>query len=263
MATNSTLRTSGQPTLVVTLEHKRPIELVDFTASLTAFGQAYEDFVVGEGYDHQVGNVRLYIRELRSGSIIAELQALAEQTSFVLKHLDVYAGFVANLNELTNWFLTKGPERTAPSKKTATRLSQIIEPVAKDGSAQLFVDVGGVEISNHFHVNSEQANAVQNQIRRFVGDSPPSSSIYQDQVMYLAQLRGDASSKAGDRGVIERFSDKPVKLLFASEDVKRKILDLPDNPFGQVFVVDCEAHFAEGKPALYKIYNVTDVIEKP
>lgn len=92
-------------TLTVTLKNQRPVELVDLTTSFLALGQAYEDFVYTRGFDPVAGNVRLYIRELKSGSIVAELASMAEQASFIIDNLDVFAGFVTQIDEITKFFV--------------------------------------------------------------------------------------------------------------------------------------------------------------
>jgi hypothetical protein len=118
MATASRTR-ERTPTLTIKIENKKPIELLDLTASLSALGQNYEEFVFSHGYDPKAGNVRLYITELRSGSIIAELQSLADQASFVLDHLDVFAGFVTNLDDLIKFFLNQKIATPEPISKIA------------------------------------------------------------------------------------------------------------------------------------------------
>jgi len=90
----------------------------------------------------------------------------------------------------------------------------------------------------------------------------PKNKVYQDQILSLFQVRGDVSAKVGDRGIIESISPRPVKLIFASEEVKRQIVEHPDNPFQKLFLVDVEAKATEGKVRLYRIFTVKDVLER-
>jgi hypothetical protein len=53
-----------------------------------------------------------------------------------------------------------------------------------------------------------------------------------------------------------------VKLVFLSEEVKRQIVEHPDNPFQKLFLVDVEAQAAEGKIRLYRILAVKDVLDR-
>jgi hypothetical protein len=75
-------------------------------------------------------------------------------------------------------------------------------------------------------------------------------------------MRADPNSQVGDRGVIETISPKPMKLAFSSDEVKRKIVDQEDNPFLKAFLVDAEVKTADGKPKLYRILDVKDVMDR-
>ena len=80
--------------------------------------------------------------------------------------------------------------------------------------------------------------------------------------MRLFQVRGDPAARVGDKGIVEELSSLPVKLTFASEEVKQKILDAAF-PFQEIFLVDLEAKGSEGKLALYRILAVKDVFDSP
>jgi hypothetical protein len=73
--------TESEPIITFKLENSKPVDLLDLTGSLAAFGEAYRDYVAGAGYDVEPGNVRLFIREIRTGSIIADLASMADQAS--------------------------------------------------------------------------------------------------------------------------------------------------------------------------------------
>jgi hypothetical protein len=247
------------------LRNSRPVDLLDLTASLAAFGEAYQDHVLKAGYDVDRENVRLFIREIRTGSIVADLISLADQASFILKHIEVAAGFVTHLNDLLQFFLRSGaPDVEPPTKREAGQVIAVMEPIAKDGGAQLFLQVAGdVHVHHHpFSYSSQEANAIQNAARRYLGPQLPVSQVQQDQLLVLLQVRGDAAAKVGDRGVIEEISPTPVKLLFSSENVKRQIVDQPANPFQMVFVVDVEVKAVEGKVKVYRILSVNDAMER-
>jgi hypothetical protein len=148
-----------------------------------------------------------------------------------------------------------------PTKREASQVIAVMEPVAKDGGANLFLNVSG-DVHIHHHYDSLKANAIQNSARRFIGETAPTNEVRQDQILSLFQVRGDASAKVGDRGIIESISPRPVKLIFASEEVKRQIIDQPENPFQKLFLVDIEAKATEGKVRLYRIFSVKDVLDR-
>jgi hypothetical protein len=264
----SDTRTTERAELTVTLKNTRPVEVSDLGRSFQAFGKQYEEFVVAHGFDPTPANAQLFVTHLETGSIIVTLQTLLDQTSFVLEHLDVLAGFVTNLDEIIKFFLQqdKATKPTTITPADAQRISSILEPVAKDSGAQLSIAITGNTAPvtvNALIINSEKANAVQNGVRRFLGPSIPTHGEFEREVLYLQQMRGDPNSKVGDRGVIEKFSSKPVKLHFMTPSVKASILEKPENPFKMAYIVDGQVSTVKGEPALYKVAAVHDAIDRP
>jgi hypothetical protein len=250
--------------LRVNLKNTSPVELVDIGQSFEALGELYEAFVHQQGYDRSPGNAKLYLVDIHRGSIIADLKGYLDQASFVLNHLEVLAGFIGNLNDLIEFFRLqrslKGDD--LPTRAEAERIAKFVEPVAKDGGAQVNLTVQGdatVNITN-ITINSERANAVQNNVRRYLGPPVPESGLFEREVLYLEQMRRGTKTSTGDRGVIEKFSPRPVKLLFMSEEVKAAIIENPENPFQMSYVIDGEVSTARGDPALYKITKVHEAI---
>lgn len=88
----------------------------------------------------------------------------------------------------------------------------------------------------------------------------PESGLFEKEVLYLEQIRRGTKTSTGDRGVIEKFSPRPVKLLFMTEEVKAAIIDKPQNPFQMSYIIDGEVSTARGEPALYKIAKVHESI---
>lgn len=256
MEDNSVLR--------IEFKNTKPIELVDLTASFTALAESFKDYANAKTGDPHPDNLRLYVKEIRSGSIIADLITVADQAQWVMEHVEVFAGFVTNTNELVNYFLGR-KTGSEPTVREAKQIAQFVEPVAKDFGSQLNMNVmdgGTVHVHQHFHINGVEANAVQNGVNRFLGPRLPSSQIVPDQWMVLEQVKNSASAKSGDRGVIEAIYPKPVRLQFSSEEAKRRVLDLQENPLQCVFQVNVEVRSVAGKPALYRIIEVTDVIHR-
>lgn len=264
--------------LTFKFDNKAPVALDDLAVSLNSLAQFYEDYLAVSGKAPTEEGVRLYVHDLRTGSIIAVLQAIADQAHLLFgehgvvptlksafDQADTLAGFLGSLNDVVQFFLGKPNGTKQPTKKEAEEIIKIFEPVARDSGSQLNVQFNGtVNIEAiHYHYNSQEANAVQNSARRYLGPTLPTNQILHDETLVLHQVRGDSKSKSGDKGIIDSISQRPVKLLFTSEKIKNDILESPDNPFQQVFVVDVEVKTADGKPALYKVLALKDSFEKP
>ncbi|MFX4223610.1 MAG: hypothetical protein ACMVO3_23095 [Thalassobaculum sp.] len=251
----------GLGKLEVRYENQRPVDLLDLTSSLAALGESYRDFVVGAGFDRTGSDVRLYVDRLERGSIVCVLQPLAEQAAFFADHVESVAAFATHINDIIDFFRrSRWSDDDAPSRAEAENLQKIVEPTAKDGGSQLFLNVAG---DMHVHLDSEGASALQNNVRRFLGPPLPSHAHFQGEALTIYQLRDDAKTTAGDRGVIEAFSDRPVAIHFMTETAKRAVTERPVSPFGLVFVVDGQVSFSGGRPAVYKIYHVHDWFPRP
>jgi hypothetical protein len=264
--------------LTFKLDNQAPVALDDLTVSLHTLAQSYEDYLSASGLVRPEDSIKLYIHELRTGTIVALLQAIAEQGHFlfgehgvvstvkaVYERADTIAPFLISLNDAIQFFLGNQEGKKEPSKKEADQIVKILEPVAKDNGSQVFFDFKGpAHIGQmHFHYNSQEANAVQNNARRYLGPTLPTNQILRDELLTLHQVRGDSKSRTGDKGIIESISKLPVKLMFSSEEIKKGILDSPDNPFQRVFVVDVEVKTVGDEPALYKVLALKDNFEMP
>lgn len=264
--------------LTFKFHNKVPVALDDLSVSLSALAQLYEDYLAASGKAEPEEGVRLYVHDLQTGSIIAVLQAIADQGHLLFgehgvvpalksafDQADTLAGFLGSLNDVVQFFLGKPVVAKEPTKKEADQIIKIFEPVAKDAGSQLNVQFTGTVNFQpiHYHYNSQEANAVQNSARRFLGPTLPTNQMLCDETLVLHQVRGDPKSKSGDKGIIESISRMPVRLLFSSDEIKKDILESPDNPFQRVFLVDVEIKTADGKPALYKVRALKDSFEKP
>jgi hypothetical protein len=129
------------PSVRFELKNQKPVDLLDLTASLAAFGESYQDFIFDAGFDHEPGNVKFFVKEIRSGSIIADLVSVASQGSITLEHIDAAVAFVTHLNHVVQFFLGLAvlpPGERGPTKKDAEQIVKILEPVAKDGGLNCF-----------------------------------------------------------------------------------------------------------------------------
>ena len=43
------------------LKNSKPVDLLDLTGALSAFGDAYKDYVISAGLEHVPDNVRFYL----------------------------------------------------------------------------------------------------------------------------------------------------------------------------------------------------------
>lgn len=168
MTTSNILQLDFNDKLQITINNTKPVVLTDLTMALLGVGQQFERFIENETTDqHQVGS-ELFIKEVRSGSIIIELVAQAIPVAPLLWQggsIVEWIGYAKSVIEWLNGKLDQPPKDV--TKQDLKQWNNILEPVAKDHCSQLnFTVSNGGQVVNQFFINSEQANAAQNAINR-------------------------------------------------------------------------------------------------
>lgn len=140
------------PDMKFEIKNKQPIELIDLTNSLLALGNEYQRFISRTHPEAEASDVKLYINEVRSGSVIALLTAMSPQLiegfSYVNTVVD-FASFLKNTFEiLTNG---KANKHTDLSPATLSNINQILEPIAKDNGSQL--NIGTLNVTGNVYLS--------------------------------------------------------------------------------------------------------------
>jgi hypothetical protein len=253
-----------------TFSNTRPVELNDLTSSLTAMGDQYQSYLRRSGEEQLENDFRLYVRDVRTGSLIFDLVTLATQHPMFSVAAPLLMQYATDLNDWFDYF--KGLKQAAEidemlaaaTKRDLQQLSDLIEPAAKDAGSTITINAaqGSVVMINSM-ITSTQANAGQNVLRRHIEHIPaPTTGIHHDQVLYWYQVRHDHAAKPGDKAVIERIWKSPVKVRITSDEIKRKMLDGEGNPFRKYYVVDVDVTDVQGRPVLYRILDVKDSFDR-
>ena len=243
----------------MTLHYTRPVELADLSTSLGALAHQHERFADKLGATINGDRIRLYVKEIRPGSIIVELLALAQTAAPLVDAVNTVVPFAKNVSELLGFAVGRTPappDGTTP--KDARDLSEFIKPVAGDlGSSMVIQARDNARVEVNVHIDSNQANAAQNRLGNWAArQQEPVSGIHEHQLFYFARATGDAQRGTGDRGIIERFGTQAVKTRFMTAEAKQ--LPLQEPLFQKVYDVDVDVQTVDGKPMLYRILKVHD-----
>ena len=253
------------PLLEFRLRNTSPVAVADYSAALRGLEDEYRQFAHGEDGQALSADVALCISRLRTGSIVAELFALAPLALPFVEHANTIVDFASHLKTTYSYLLGKVDCERPPTTRTLQNVIAMSEPVAKDGGSILNINTvvhGDVHI--HLKLPSKDANAAQNVARKAIAPPTDSQNAVRERVLlYLYQARGDLRSKSGDKAIIESISPSPVRVEFLNENVKRDVVAVHDNPFRMAFVVDVEVGTVNGKPLLYKVLAVHASMERP
>lgn len=255
--------------LVIAIHNKKPIELLELTKSLVAFANQFDNYVSINGERKEDRQAKLYVKEIRSGSVIFELVEFASKTAIpFLENASTIIGFSGHLKQAYDFIMGKPVKSDNPTIFTNSEykdLSQIVNPVANDNGSQINISATiNNHIENQFIINSHDANAVQNLIEKALKESklPEIENDTKTKVLLkLWQIRTDIKAKAGNKGIIDELSDKPMNIVFEDEKLNEEMLHSDYNPNEVVFVVDVKLQTVGGKLAAYKVVKFHETLD--
>lgn len=255
----------GEMKLVVEIKNTTPMELTDLVGSLAAVALEYRSSVEYSRTKLDLKKVKLYLKDVRSGSVITELVALAPGLLPFVEYGESILEFSEYLKSWKEWLIGDRKEPPAPvTKNTMKNISEIMEPVAKDHGAQMNIRsiTAKGDVHVHLHINSTEANAIQNRCNKLIDEmKEPVTGWHYGLTMYLYQARNEIGEKVtGDKAIIESISTSPVKLMFQSEEIKQQILE-EDHPFAKAFIVDVLVGTVRDKPVTYTVGRLLQAID--
>lgn len=261
----------SEMTLEIKINNKTPVELLDLAQSMIALSDEYTRYIGASPDCGDPEQVKLYIKEVRAGSIIQHLVAAAPDALLYVGAFNSVVGFTEYLGRAISWFeINRKPPawpEGAPSKKSMENLIEILEPVAKDPGSSL--EVGAINVNGNgnvihqYVISSKDSSAAQNNIRHAILEMTPSTTgERKNVVMYWSQARNDKQAKSGDKVVIESISRSAVKVVFSSDGLKKRMLFDVAHPFEKAFIVDVFVETITDKPVLYVVHEFHGLVER-
>ena len=252
--------------LTIHIENKSPIELIDFTESFEALGNEYYKFLSENENFKLKKETKLYVKEIKSGSIITVLSDLVPAVIPFAENANSVIEFTKFLKSGYDYFLGKTSEKPKDfDLKDCNNFNNIIKPVAKDNGSNVIItgDFNFGDVTINFNYNSQEANAIQNGITREKNElKEPVRNIEEKVLFYWDSAKYDEGSKSADKGFIDSINANPLKVVFDEQETKKEMLDMEENPFHFSFLVDVEVMTINKIPSVYKIVNLHEVIQK-
>lgn len=249
--------------LTIEIKNTKPVELVDLTDSLLSLADEYKRFLVSQQGPILAEEVKLYVKEIKTGSIVTDIIAIAPGLLPFAQYAMTLIDFSDYIKKVVKFFLGEEEQDPKIDKRSYENLSRFLEPVAKDHASQLncHTTING-NVSLVVNVKSVEANALQNTFRKKIAAlQEPVTGLKKNVLLYWYQARNDPKSQAGDRAIIESISKGPVKAVM-TEDIKSKMLGSPENPFQLAYLVDVEVETINSKPSIYKVSNLHEKFNK-
>lgn len=254
--------------LQIHIENAHPIELINFTKSLSAISNQFSTFSAKNGDTKELKDAKLYVKQVKEGSIVIELIEFASTglLPIMAENADMILSFFKYIKEIYDYFLKGEGEKPTLTVQDCKELMSIVETPANDFGSKMSLSVvnnGDGVINNTFVITNTDANAIQNHLKResdIIKIPSESDNTYDKQLMTLYQARSDMNSKSGNKAIIDTLSEKPLNVVFESEDIKEKMLNSNNfNPLKTGYLVDVVIQTVRGVPCAYKIINLHDM----
>lgn len=235
-----------QPKLIFKIENKEAIPLEVLSSSFSGIANEYKRI-------NKDGST-IIVERIDHGSIILTLVSAAHAGLPFIEHTRAILDFSEHLLKTIKFLLGKSEECDV-DKKGLENMRQIIEPAANATGNAIVLNINGD--NNVITLNTNEARAAQNMIDRLTANDK-SAGVQTNMVMRWQQAN---SSPKGNKGIVESISGEPIRVVFASDDIHQSMIELDKNPFHHAYLVDIDVQTVNGKPALYKITKLHDIIE--
>lgn len=273
---------SDDPHLILKLDTREPVELGDFVALFTSLGSQFEKFV-SEQHPEAKGQARFYVREIRAGSVVAEIVAwviggggMLSGTALAVKNVDTLASFVEKYGGKVRRYFKPGGRVDTASKSDLSDFYKTVAAVAHDPSGSLSLSAavfedGERKIRAAFQFGTREAREAERQIEQQREEIDRASDAdYKRVLMTFARTNvshAKAGKKSGDLVTIEAVHPKPLPIVYASDlaeqRVRHEIADADENVYKKGFDVDVNVELRNGRPIAFRLVSLHSVIDLP
>lgn len=269
---------SADAILTLRINTSQPIELDAFVGAFTSLAHEFKR-EIRANHPEADGEPKVYVKEIRKGSYEADL----------IPYVAVAAPFIAQMDQvlIAEQFIRTWVSRITslisgelgewkPTKSELATWTNATQAIATDPNANSTLEVATFEddkrkVRASFVFNTPQAIDAQKTIDATYRElEKPNHSDHQRVLMVFT--RSDTGSahigkKSGERVVIEEISSKSLAIMYASElaegRIKHEIRDSEDNIYKKGFAVDVNVRTVNGKPSVYAITHVHEIIDLP
>jgi hypothetical protein len=122
--------------LSLTINNTQSVELLDYSLGMISISAEYNKFIKRHMPEHEAQGVKLYISEVKKGSIVTELVVFGSVgIQFIAEHSDTILAYAKYLEHLLSKYLVRKPKEDIDAmpaeiedKDTLSNIIKILEP---------------------------------------------------------------------------------------------------------------------------------------
>jgi hypothetical protein len=273
--TYSELMVEGKSYIELRLELSEPAELFDLIGAFTAIANQFERYL-REDYPNLVDvDSRIYVKQIRAGSIIADLVPFIQPLIQNMDSALVVDGFVRKYGGILTRLFRRQPVPEAKKSDLEDFMKQVAA-IANDpngsatiSSAEFHQTKNQIRASVSF--DTKDAKKAQQEISDHIKEIELKAYQLEENVLMVfwqSNLKQvEKGKKSGEKAIIEHISEKPLAVIYdsdlAEEKIKHETTQGERNLYKLGFYVTCRVEKVAGKPVAYRISHVHSIIDLP
>lgn len=264
----------GQAYITITLDLRDPVEITDFAAMFAGIGAQFDAYLKRNHPDIK-GTAKLYVREVRHGSIVADLFPNIPDLIGYMDNALIVLGFGALFSKRIRKLIS-GHFIEEVGKSDIREIGETIRAVSNDTDGKMSIESityeqgeKSTKLEISFNAGEgRKATETLNEQKRAL--DAIEHVDFQRVLMVFERSRKSSSNvgkSTGELVIIDQVSEKPKALIYASESaeqvIKSEIRDAPDNVYKKGFVVDANVRKSGTRVVAYAVTHVHQVIDLP
>lgn len=263
--------------IVLYVDTKDPIELGDFVSGFTSISSQYDKFI-RSNFPDLTGESRIFIREVRAGSIEADLVpwALLGVSALVnaMDQVLIVEQFVRTYGKRLSAYFKDGGREIEATKSDLKDFMGSVAAIANDPDAKatlraVYFEDGKKKVKAAITFDTKEAREAVLQIEGHrLEIEKKSNADHQRVLMVFSQSNVKDTTlgkRTGERVVIESILERDLPLIYASDlaeqRIKHEIRVGDENVYKKGFVVDVNVETRGGNPVGYRVTHVHQVID--
>ncbi|OTG79917.1 hypothetical protein B9T33_10365 [Acinetobacter sp. ANC 5054] len=252
--------------LQIHIEYSNKIELAHYINSLNSVNSEYSNYISKANTHLQPNDIKLFVNEIRSGSIITDLIAYSPTMLAFAEHANTLLDFTKHIANTINLLKNNPTHEIIKEEKINTtslnNMQGLVEPILTDRNGNISFE--GVNFGDNcivnVTINSSDANDIYNKAQSVKDFRPtPDTNIKEQVLLVFTQTNSSTKNTNNDKGVIESISKNTIKIRFANDSLKKEMF-FKQHPYGVAFIVDVEIQTINDKPFIYKVLKLHECI---
>lgn len=260
------------------IQTEEPVEIDAFVGAFTSLAEEYRRDIK-ENYPDVDPDARIFVKEVRKKCIEADLIPYIVAAAPFVAQIDqviVVEQFVRTWGKRITALVSGNLGEWSPNKSELKTLVDATEAIARDPNAKstleaVTIEDGKNKIRASFQFATSEAKSAQVTIDEVYkrleaptgADHPRVLMVFTRSDVGKAQL----GKRSGERVLIEEVHGRPLALMYASEmaeeRIKHEIREAEDNIYKKGFVVDVSVRMVGGRPSVFAVTNLHDIIDLP